>query len=162
MIEVLFIMAVLAAFLVSLAPSRWPQVLPMIRKLWRETEGVASVSYVWPTPGGSTGPVTSAPSTALAAQVNEVTALIQWVDADTLATVTHNFQLPLTYTFPYPNVAQFKPQVYPIYISFVTGPPVALYLASFGSNFNVIGKTSLANTAGTVLVWMRRPWQASQ
>jgi hypothetical protein len=157
MIDLIVILAVVG-FLLSLLPAKWPA----LKRFWADLTGVATVTYVWPTPIGSTGPVTSPPTTGLAAQVNEVTALIQWVDADTLATVTHNFQLPVTYTFPYPNNAQFKPQVYPIYISFVTGPPVAVACLSFTPTNVVLAKTSLANTAGTVLVWMRRPWQASQ
>jgi hypothetical protein len=157
MIDLLVILAV-AGFLLSLLPAKWP----WLKRFWRDVTGVATVTYVWPTPIGSTGAVTSPPTTALAAQVNEVTALIQWIDADTIATVTHNFQLPVTYTFPYPNVGQFKPQVILNYISYVTGAPAALFIGSFNSTNIVVQKTSLASTAGTVLVVMRRPWQASQ
>ena len=110
----------------------------------------------------ATGAITTPPTTALAAQVNEVTALIQWIDADTIATVTHNFQLPITFTFPYPNCAQFKPQVILNYISYVTGAPAALFVGSYNTNAVVIQKTNLASTAGTVLVVLRRPWQESQ
>lgn len=154
----IFVLLAVAAFLLSLLPSLWPRVLGF----WRDVTGTATVTYVWPTPIGSTGPVTSPPTTLLAAEVQEVTALIQWIDADTAATVTHNFQEPVTYTFPYPNAAQFKPQVDLNYISFVTGAPAALFIGSFTSNFIVVNKTSLASTAGTVLVVMRRPWVASQ
>lgn len=157
MIE-LFVLLAVAGFILSLIPSRWSWLV----KFWQETTGTATVTYVWPTPIGSTGPVTSPPTTALAAQVQEVTALIQWIDADTIATVTHNFQLPVTYTFPYPNCAQFKPQVILNYISYVTGAPAALFIGSFNSTNIVVQKTSLASTAGTVLVVMRRPWQMSQ
>jgi hypothetical protein len=164
MIDLLVILAV-AGFLISLLPSKWPYLGSMGKRLkhfWAEVSGVATVTYVWPTPIGSTGPVTSPPTTALAAQVNEVTALIQWIDADVAATVTHNFQLPITYTFPYPNCAQFKPQVILNYISFVTGAPAALFIGSYNPTNIVVQKTNLASTAGTVLVVMRRPWQASQ
>lgn len=157
MIEKYALLAI-AGFIASLLPSQWPK----LRKFWREVTGTATVTYVWPTPIGSTGPVTSPPTTALAAQVNEVTALIQWIDADVAATVTHNFQLPVTYTFPYPNCAQYKPQVILNYISYVTGAPAALYIGSFNSTNIVVQKTNLASTAGTVLVVMRRPWQESQ
>ena len=161
MIDLLVIFAVVA-FLVSLLPSRWPWLFQGAMKFWRDCTGVATVTYVWPVPIGSTGPVTSPPTTLLAAEVQEVTALIQWVDADLAATVTHNFQEPLTFTFPYPNAALYKPQVILNYISFVTGAPAALYIGSFSSNFIVVNKTNLASTAGTVLVVMRRPWVASQ
>ena len=152
MIEV-FVLLVVLGFLISLAPAHWPQLL----RFWRDERGVATVTYVWPVPIGSTGPVSVPPTTALAAQVQEVTANIQWVDADTAATVTHNFQMPVTFTFPYPNAAMFKPQVIMNYISFVTGAPAGLFIGSFGSNFIVVGKQNLASTAGTVNVAMRRP-----
>lgn len=142
----------------SLLPMHWPKVV----SFWRDSRGTATVSYVWPVPAGSTGPSTTPPTTALAALVNEVTALVQWIDADTIATITHNFQFPVTFTFPYPNAAQFKPQVFHEYISYVTGAPAAIFVGSFTSNTIVFQKTSLASTAGTVLVTMRRPWQASQ
>jgi len=154
----IFVLLAVAGLVLSLLPSQWPRVW----KFLRDTAGTATVTYVWPVPSGSTQPVTSPPTTALAAQVNEVTALIQWIDADTIATVTHNFQLPVTFTSPYPNTALYKPQVILNYISYVTGAPAALYIGSFNTNAIVVQKTNLASTAGTVLVVMRRPWQASQ
>lgn len=162
----IFIMLAVAIFL-SVLPAHWPRILKFLRHgglwhFWADETGTATVTYVWPVPIGSTGPVTSPPTTALAALVNEVTALIQWIDADTIATVTHNFQLPVTFTFPYPNCAQYKPQVILNYISYVTGAPAALYIGSFNSTNIVVQKTNLASTAGTVLVVMRRPWQESQ
>lgn len=157
MLEIFLLMAI-AGFVLSLLPSQWPRV----RKFWADVTGTATVTYVWPVAIGSTGPVTSPPTTALAAQVQEVTALIQWIDADVAATVTHNFQQPITFTFPYPNAAMFKPQVILNYISYVTGAPAALFIGSFNSNNIVVQKTNLASTAGTVLVVMRRPWVASQ
>ena len=157
MIDLLVILAI-AGFLISLLPAKWP----WLKKFWADIRGVATVTYVWPVPIGSTGPVTSPPTTLLAAEVQEVTALIQWIDADVAATVTHNFQMPVTFTFPYPNAAQYKPQVILNYISYVTGAPAALFIGSFNSTNIVVQKTNLASTAGTVLVVMRRPWQPSQ
>lgn len=158
MLELVVLLAVVGSVILSLIPAHWPRIL----QFWRDVTGTATVTYVWPVPSGSTGPVTSPPTTALAAFVNEVTALIQWIDADTIATVTHNFQLPVTFTFAYPNCAQYKPQVILNYISYVTGAPAALYIGSFNSTNIVVQKTNLASTAGTVLVVMRRPWQESQ
>ena len=156
MIDLLVILAI-AGFLVSLIPSKWP----WIKRFWADLSGVATVTYVWPVPAGSTGPVTSPPTTLLAAEVQEVSALIQWIDADTAATVTHNFQYFSTFTFPFPNAAQLNPQCILNYISFVTGAPAALYVGSFSSNFIVVNKIALASTAGTVSVVMRRPWLPS-
>lgn len=122
-----------------------------------EIEATATVTYGYPVPAGTTQFITTPPTTALAAQVNRVTALIQWIDADTIATVTHNFQVNTTFTFPFPNAALYQPDVVLNYISFVTGAPAALYIGSFLTNTIVVQKTNVASTAGTVLVVMHRP-----
>lgn len=152
MIE-LYLLLAITALLVSLLPSQWPRVV----RFWRDVSGTATVTYGWPVPTGTTGFVTTPPTAANSANTKVVLAQIAWVDADTAATVTHNWGMNVTFTFPFPNTAQNLPEVILNYIAYQTGAPAALSVSAFNSNNIVVSKTNLASTAGTVSVVMRLP-----
>lgn len=103
------------------------------------------VTYQWPV-SGTTPPVASN-------TYSEVNALLTWGDADTTATVTHNFGFSATETaasFPYVAINSDSTST--------TGTIFGLYLVSkAASNAIVVSKASAAGSAAALQVQILRP-----
>ncbi len=116
--------------------------------VWFGLAGAVTVTYKYPV--SSTTPPTATQSS----QVQAVTATINWLEADTTGTITHNFGLQ-TATFP-GNTGQLFPEIifYP-----TAGQTVAADYRFVLTDGNVITfhKTAGNGTGGTVHVIVRRP-----
>lgn len=104
----------------------------------------ASVVYAYPVTG------TVAPTAAQAAACNMITATVLYADADTTATVTHNFSLTaaqLANLWPVVGITQNG-----------GGTPSPLLSVTLAANTIVLAKQSTAaGSGGTVIVNIQRP-----
>ena len=106
---------------------------------------VGSVAYADPVIG------VTAPTAAQASQAQSITAVVTFVDGDTIATITHNWGLTSA------QLAKLRPWVTHYY---TMGPGVFPQLAFvLGTNTVTINKGSTAGTSGgTLNVVLQRPW----
>jgi hypothetical protein len=137
----------------------------VIREGWRyplrlmfgvlESELGVTVTYCHPILGA---PTVTAPTASQAAQISELAAVVFFADADTAATITHNWGLPNSYpTWLWPQVFMAK----------VLGAAGDVFPAfTFGlTNTNSVTLTKGNTTAGgggTYNVWLRRPHSLGQ
>jgi len=119
--------------------------------------GIAgTVTQTYAYPGSGTVPATA----AQAAGTNFQSVQVSFADADTVATVTHNWGLGTAGAFP--NTAQFLPQVALVWSTAGTAFP-ALGVAWTNGNTLTLSKGSTATgSGGTVVVSMRRPHSLGQ
>lgn len=114
------------------------------------------VTYKYPVSG--TTPPTQAQMAPLSGIANEVTAQVQFgADSDTLALITHNFNLT-TVAGTTPNTTQLFPEVN-FYVQNQGGAGTANPVLSCTVDANIITltKSNTANTSCTVNVFIHRP-----
>lgn len=110
--------------------------------------GTVTVTYRFPVSG-------TTPPTAIQASVqNVVTAIINWAEADTIGTVTHNFGLQ-SGTYP-GNLTQLFPEIIWYLQSGQTVMPAITFVLTDGNTIT-FGKQSAVGTGGSVVVIIRRP-----
>ena len=118
--------------------------------------GAVTVTYEWPVQGTVVPTVTQMKALSL------VTATINWIDSDTLALITHNMQLG-TVALP-TNFASLVNETSALF------PLASWYYQTGGSNTTILNgsivsssvfqitKIAGASSAGTVNVFVLRPW----
>jgi hypothetical protein len=116
--------------------------------------GTVTVTYAYPST------TTTAATAVQASQVQVQVCTVNWGDADTTTLLTHNW-LSGTNTGPFPQIAQFMPEVIINNLGLGTALPF-ITVAWTNSVAITLGKTSSAGTGGSVVVTMRRPTTAAQ
>jgi hypothetical protein len=114
---------------------------------------MASVQYLYPVAG------TTPPTLALMANLKMLNAAVNFADADTTFTITHNLGLSTAYIalgFPVINLNQLTGGA-----STTTGP--AVYTVTSSANTTTINKSTAATlSGGTVLAAIARPYSVVQ
>ena len=119
--------------------------------------GIArTVTQTYAYPGSGTVPATA----AQAAGTNFQSAEVNFADADTVATVTHNWGLGTTGAFP--NTGQFLPQVILVWSSAGTAFPALAVSWTNGNTLTLSKGNTSTGSGGTVVVSMRRPHSLGQ
>lgn len=103
----------------------------------------ATITYAYPV-SGTTPPT-------LAQTSNLVNAQVVWADADTTATITHNFNLSAT------SVAQLRPTVIFNLDPSSTGTASATITVTKGQTVVTLTKSTAAGSGGTLNVAILRP-----
>ena len=98
-----------------------------------------------------------APTQTVMAAHNVVVAQVFMDTSDTVATVTHNFNLPATTTSGAPNTVNLFPEVNMNVNNIGTAIPFLSITSPPGANTVGINKTALAGTTCTVTVYIHRP-----
>lgn len=111
-----------------------------------------TVTYVYPITG------TVAPTQTVMSKYNLLVAQVFLDTADTVATVTHNFNLPATTTGGAPNTVDLLPEVNLNFNNVGTALPFVTITSPPGANTVGINKTNLANSSCTVTVYIHRPY----
>jgi hypothetical protein len=116
--------------------------------------GTVTQTYTYPGSG------TVAATAAQAAGVYMQSCYVNFADADTTATVTHNWGIGTTGAFP--NTAQLMPEVFITPGAVGTAFP-AIGVSAFGANTITLGKANTTTgSGGTVVVYMRKPHSIGQ
>lgn len=119
---------------------------------------VGVVTYAFPV-GGAT-----APTQIQSSQIPVVTGTIVFADADTSLLFTHNFGLstglPGAFTGGQPGLLSLFPEIGWYQSGVTTVAPVFSFTLTSG-NAITFSKTSLLGTGGTIIVAVRRPWNAA-
>lgn len=119
--------------------------------------GIAgTVVQTYAYPGSGTVPATA----AQAAGTNFQSAQVSFADADTVATVTHNWGLGTTGAFP--NTGQFLPQVTLNWGTAGTAFAALAVAWTNGNSFTISKGNTTTGSGGTVVVSMRRPHSLGQ
>jgi len=106
----------------------------------------ATVTYGYPTAGGTT----VAPTTAVMATQTVLAATVQFGDADTTATITHNWGLSTT-----ENTSLFP--LVSMVLSSTPTTAIPITLGVLGTNTVTVLKSSATGSAGTVTVNLMKP-----
>ena len=126
--------------------------------------GAAGVTITYPYPIGGT---TTPPTAVQAASCNMIVAQAVLLDADTLAVITHNFNLA-TVDFLSPNLGgtnnppttgQLFPKV--TITPLVTQAAISFYIpptVTLGQNTITLGKGSVTGSGSTLAVYIERPY----
>lgn len=128
----------------------WRQPLRLLFDFVNEALGVA-VTYVYPISG------TVAPTQTVMAQHNLLVAQVFMDTADTIATVTHNFNFGTTGGAP--RTTDLLPEVNLNFNNLGTALPFVTISSPPAANTVGINKTNLANSSCTVTVYIHRPFQ---
>lgn len=117
--------------------------------------GAVTVTYKWPVQS------TVAPTTSQVKNISQVTGKIEWADADTIATITHNFQMT---TVQLPNsgtLVQESSCGFPLLVFYASAVGAAAALISASATPNSITsqilKTSLVGSGGTIEFSVQKP-----
>lgn len=110
--------------------------------------GVVSISY--------TNPTAVAPTALTALPVSKVVALVSMADADLLATITHNFNIPLASTPSQHGQNSGNPWVTMTLDTSSAGTVAPVLSFVRGTNTIVIKKTSVVGTNCTIEVVVQR------
>lgn len=108
--------------------------------------GVVTVTYEYPVSGSS------APTAQKMLTLSLVTAVLNWGDTDTTATITHNMGITAA------QLAQLFPFV-SVYAVALNGSPSAPppFVSTLATNSITITKSSVTNSGGTFNVYIFRP-----
>lgn len=136
----------------------WRQPLGLMFGFLQETLGTVAVTYFHPISGTTIAGTTVAPTQTVMAQRNLLVAQVFMDTSDTVATVTHNFNLPTTTTAGPPDTVELLPEVNLIFNNLGTALPFLTVSSPPGANTIGINKTNLANSSCTVTVYIRRPF----
>lgn len=107
-------------------------------------------------PGSGTTPATAAQATGVHVQV----AQVSFADADTTATVTHNYNLGTTGATP--NTGQLFPEVTLVWTTAGTAAAQVDVTWTDGNSITLTKRATSTGTGGTVAVYMRRPHSLGQ
>lgn len=116
--------------------------------------GTVTQTYIYP--GSGTVPATGAQASAVYVQV----AQVNFVDADTTATVTHNWGIGTTGAFP--NTGIFMPEVILTWSSAGTAFPALAVAWTNGNTITLAKGNTSTGSGGTVVVTMRKPHSTGQ
>jgi hypothetical protein len=131
----------------------WRRPLALFFGLIGETLGTVTVTYFYPVAG------TVAPTQAVMAQHNVLVAQVFMDTSDTVATVTHNFNLAATTTSGPPRTTDLFPEVNLNFNNLSTALPFMTITSPPGANTVGLNKTNLAASSCTVTVYIHRPYQ---
>jgi hypothetical protein len=117
--------------------------------------GAVTVTYKWPVQS------TVAPTAAQMKPLSMVNGNIQWADADTVATITHNFQMA---TVNLPGTSSLVSEAscgFPVMVFYASASGAAAAILTASATINSItaqvSKTSLVGSGGTIEFSIQRP-----
>ncbi len=119
--------------------------------------GTVTLTYKYPV--GTTVP----PTAIQASQVQVVVGEVNWADSDTTTLFTHNFGIATAPGFAgiLPGLISFFPEVM-IVNSGVSTVAAAISVAWTNGTTLTLGKGSIVGTAGTIIVYVRKPHSIGQ
>ncbi len=136
-------------------PSREVRIILLILSLG--IAGTVTLTYKYPV--GTTVP----PTAIQASQVQVVIGEVNWADSDTTTLFTHNFGIATAPGFAgiLPGLISFFPEVM-IVNSGVSTVAAAISVAWTNGTTLTLGKGSILGTAGTIIVYVRKPHSIGQ